>query len=142
MRVGAAIGARSSSRTSSGKTIMYGEVSRMGSVELTSELNDETYVGQVNPMGQGRAHVAPGNLVNRALTTSSADSGARGGTNWAGPQRRAPPISGSAPSGKSFARSFLRLSRLQAGMLFCRPTARSCRGMRMSATSLTRRALS
>ena len=36
-----------------GKTIMYGEVSRMGAVELTSELNDDTYVGQVNPMGLG-----------------------------------------------------------------------------------------
>jgi hypothetical protein len=36
-----------------GKTIMYGEVSRMGGVELTSELNNETYVGQVNPMGLG-----------------------------------------------------------------------------------------
>jgi hypothetical protein len=32
---------------------MYGEVSRMGSIELTSTVNDETYVGQVNPMGQG-----------------------------------------------------------------------------------------
>ena len=32
---------------------MYGEVSRMGSVELISKLNDDTYVGQVNPMGQG-----------------------------------------------------------------------------------------
>jgi hypothetical protein len=36
-----------------GKTIMYGEVSRMGSVELTSKLNDDTYVGKVNPMGLG-----------------------------------------------------------------------------------------
>jgi len=36
-----------------GKTIMYGEVSRMGSIELTSTVTDETYVGQVNPMGQG-----------------------------------------------------------------------------------------
>ena len=36
----------------SGKTIMYGTVSRMGSVELTTEVNDETYVGKVNPMGQ------------------------------------------------------------------------------------------
>jgi hypothetical protein len=35
----------------SGKTIIYGTVSRMGSVELTSELNDETYVGKINPMG-------------------------------------------------------------------------------------------
>jgi hypothetical protein len=37
----------------SGKTIMYGEVSRMGSVELTSELSDDTYMGRVNPMGLG-----------------------------------------------------------------------------------------
>ena len=36
-----------------GKTIMYGEASRMGGVELTSELNGDTYVGQVNPMGLG-----------------------------------------------------------------------------------------
>jgi hypothetical protein len=36
-----------------GKTIMYGEVSRMGRIELTSTVNDETYVGQVNTMGQG-----------------------------------------------------------------------------------------
>lgn len=36
-----------------GKTIMYGEVSRMGRIELTSTITDETYVGQVNPMGQG-----------------------------------------------------------------------------------------
>jgi hypothetical protein len=36
-----------------GKTIMYGEVSRMGSIELTSTVDDETYVGRVNPMGQG-----------------------------------------------------------------------------------------
>jgi hypothetical protein len=36
-----------------GRTIMYGEVSRMGSVELTSKLNDDTYLGQVNPMGRG-----------------------------------------------------------------------------------------
>jgi hypothetical protein len=36
-----------------GKTIMYGEVSRMGGVELTSKLNDDTYVGKVNPMGRG-----------------------------------------------------------------------------------------
>ena len=36
----------------SGKTIIYGTVSRMGSVELTSELNDDTYVGKINPMGR------------------------------------------------------------------------------------------
>jgi hypothetical protein len=35
-----------------GRTIIYGTVSRMGSVELTSELNDDTYVGKINPMGQ------------------------------------------------------------------------------------------
>jgi hypothetical protein len=35
-----------------GKTIMHGTVSRMGSVELTTEVNGETYVGKVNPMGQ------------------------------------------------------------------------------------------
>jgi hypothetical protein len=35
----------------SGKVIIYGTVSRMGSVELTSELNDDTYVGKINPMG-------------------------------------------------------------------------------------------
>ena len=39
--------------TPGGKTIMYGAVGRMGSVELTSKLNDDTYAGQVNPMGQG-----------------------------------------------------------------------------------------
>ena len=39
--------------TPGGKTIMYGEVSRMNSVELTSKLNDDTYVGKVNPMGLG-----------------------------------------------------------------------------------------
>jgi hypothetical protein len=37
----------------SGRTIMYGEVSRIGSVELTSMLTDDTYVGKVNPMGYG-----------------------------------------------------------------------------------------
>lgn len=36
-----------------GKTIMYGEVTRMGSVELTSSATDVTYVGQLNPMGHG-----------------------------------------------------------------------------------------
>jgi hypothetical protein len=36
----------------SGRTIIYGKVSRMGSVELTSDLNDDTYVGKINPMGQ------------------------------------------------------------------------------------------
>jgi hypothetical protein len=36
-----------------GKTIMYGELTPMGHVELTSSLTDETYVGQVNPMGRG-----------------------------------------------------------------------------------------
>jgi hypothetical protein len=36
-----------------GKTIMYGEITRMGSVQLTSTLNDDTYVGKVNPSGQG-----------------------------------------------------------------------------------------
>jgi hypothetical protein len=36
----------------SGRTIIYGTVSRMGGVELTTEVNDETYVGKVNPMGQ------------------------------------------------------------------------------------------
>jgi len=36
-----------------GMTIMHGEVSQMGRVELISKLNDDTYVGQVNPMGQG-----------------------------------------------------------------------------------------
>jgi hypothetical protein len=38
--------------TPGGMTIMYGEVSRMGRVELISKLNDDTYVGQINPMGQ------------------------------------------------------------------------------------------
>jgi hypothetical protein len=37
----------------SGKTIMYGTISRMGSVTLNSMLNDDTYVGKVNPMGMG-----------------------------------------------------------------------------------------
>ena len=36
-----------------GKTIMYGGVGRMGNIELTSTLTDETYVGQLNPMGRG-----------------------------------------------------------------------------------------
>jgi hypothetical protein len=36
----------------SGRTIIYGTISRLGSVELTSELNDDTYVGKVNPMGR------------------------------------------------------------------------------------------
>jgi hypothetical protein len=36
-----------------GKIIMYGEISRLGGVELTSELNDDTYVGQVRPSGEG-----------------------------------------------------------------------------------------
>jgi len=35
-----------------GETIMHGTVSRMGSVELTTEKNSETYVGKVNLMGQ------------------------------------------------------------------------------------------
>ena len=34
-----------------GKTIIYGTVSRMGRVELTMELIDDTYVGKINPMG-------------------------------------------------------------------------------------------
>jgi hypothetical protein len=38
---------------SSGRTIMYGTISRMGSVTLNSMLNDDTYVGKVNPMGTG-----------------------------------------------------------------------------------------
>jgi len=38
---------------SSGRTIMYGEVSRMGGVELTSMLREDTYAGRVNPMGRG-----------------------------------------------------------------------------------------
>lgn len=36
----------------SGMTIMHGTVSRMGSVELTTAVNDDTYVGKVNPMGR------------------------------------------------------------------------------------------
>ena len=36
----------------SGKTIIYGTVSRMGSVELITESNDETYVGRINSMGR------------------------------------------------------------------------------------------
>jgi hypothetical protein len=36
-----------------GQTLLYGTVSRTGSVELTSNLNDDTYVGRVNLMGQG-----------------------------------------------------------------------------------------
>jgi hypothetical protein len=35
-----------------GRTIIYGAVSRTGSVELTTESNDETYVGRINPMGR------------------------------------------------------------------------------------------
>jgi hypothetical protein len=35
-----------------GRTIIYGTISRLGSVELTSELNNDTYVGKVNPMGR------------------------------------------------------------------------------------------
>jgi len=37
----------------SGRTIMYGEVSRMGGVELTSLLREDTYAGRINPMGRG-----------------------------------------------------------------------------------------
>jgi hypothetical protein len=36
----------------SGQTIIYGTVTRMGSVELTTEVNNETYVGRINPMGR------------------------------------------------------------------------------------------
>jgi hypothetical protein len=37
-----------------GRTIMYGEVSRTGGIELMSTLTEETYVGHLNPMGRGR----------------------------------------------------------------------------------------
>ena len=36
-----------------GKTIMDGWVTRTGAVTLSSTLSDDTYVGQVNPMGNG-----------------------------------------------------------------------------------------
>jgi len=39
-------------RNPSRKTSFYGRISRTGSVELTSELNDDTYVGKINPMGR------------------------------------------------------------------------------------------
>jgi len=38
---------------SSGRTIMYGEINRMGAVELTLLSTGETFVGKVNPMGHG-----------------------------------------------------------------------------------------
>ena len=38
---------------SGGQTLLYGTVTRTGGVELTSSLNDDTYVGRVNLMGQG-----------------------------------------------------------------------------------------
>ena len=37
-----------------GRTIMRGQVNRMGGVELTPLNSDETFVGRINPMGHGR----------------------------------------------------------------------------------------
>jgi hypothetical protein len=36
-----------------GQTLLYGTVGRTGRVELTTRLNDDSYVGRVNLMGQG-----------------------------------------------------------------------------------------
>jgi len=40
-------------QNASGRTIMFGAVTKMGSVELNSELTDESYVGRINSMGYG-----------------------------------------------------------------------------------------
>jgi len=50
-----------------GKTIMYGNVSRMGGIEITDMRTSETFEGRVNPMGKGSLFSKSGSKIRIEL---------------------------------------------------------------------------